>query len=35
LVVDSVHANEGLIFARATVDPNCGYRSFLPGIPTN
>jgi hypothetical protein len=35
LVVDSVHASQGTIYARATVDPNCGYRSFLPGIPTN
>jgi hypothetical protein len=34
LVVDSVHVSQGEIFARATVDPNCGYRSFLPGIPT-
>jgi hypothetical protein len=35
LVVDSVNVPQGLIFARATVDPNCGYRSFLPGIPTD
>jgi hypothetical protein len=35
LVVDSVHVSAGTIFARATVDPNCGFRSFLPGIPTN
>jgi hypothetical protein len=35
LVIDSVHTSDGTIFARATVDPNCGYRSFLPGIPTN
>jgi hypothetical protein len=35
LVVDSVHVSQGQIFARATVDPNCGFRSFLPGIPTD
>jgi hypothetical protein len=35
LVVDSVNVSQGLIFARATVDPNCGFRSFLPGIPPN
>lgn len=34
LVVDSVHVSQGAIFARATVDPNCGYRSLLPGVPT-
>jgi hypothetical protein len=35
LVVDSVNIGEGQIFARATVDPNCGYRQFLPGIPNH
>jgi hypothetical protein len=35
LVVDSVNKSAGMIFARATVDPNCGFRSFLPGIPTD
>jgi len=35
LVIDSVNKSAGTIYARATVDPNCGYRSFLPGIPTD
>ena len=34
-VVDSVHAAERRIFMRGHVDPNCGFRSLRPGIPTS
>ena len=34
LVFDSVHVASGQMFARTTVDPNCGYVSFEPGLPT-
>jgi hypothetical protein len=33
LVVDSVNALDRTIHFRATVDPNCGFRDFQPGIP--
>ena len=32
LVVDSVHAAERQLFFRLTSDPNCGFRSLVPGI---
>lgn len=35
LVVDSVKVSTGNIFIRLTVNPNCGFRSFLEGIPKN
>jgi hypothetical protein len=33
LVVDSVNTLDRTIHFRATVDPNCGFRDFKPGIP--
>jgi hypothetical protein len=33
-VVDSVNTLDRTIHFRATVDPNCGFRQFQPGIPT-
>ena len=33
IVVDSVNRSSRQIFFRATRDPNCGFRSFLPGVP--
>lgn len=33
LVVDSVRRADRLLFVRATTNPNCGFRSFAPGIP--
>ena len=33
LVVDSVQAATRRIFFRTVTDPNCGFRSFLPGVP--
>jgi hypothetical protein len=33
-IVDSVNAKTRTIHFRATEDPNCGYRSFAPGIPS-
>ena len=35
VVVDSVRARDRLLFVRATTNPNCGFRSFLAGVPTN
>ena len=35
LVVDSVQTESRKIFFRATRDPNCGFKSFAPGIPKN
>jgi hypothetical protein len=35
LVVDSVHSGARRIFFRAVRNPNCGFRSFQPGIPKN
>jgi hypothetical protein len=32
-VVDSVKPLDHAVFIRAVVDRNCGFRSFLPGIP--
>jgi hypothetical protein len=33
LVLDSVNVQNRTIHLRADIDPNCGYRSFLPGLP--
>lgn len=33
VVIDSVHAATRAIYLRQVMDPNCGYRSFEPGIP--
>lgn len=33
-VVDSFNLTLKTIYFRATVDPNCGFRSFTPGLPT-
>lgn len=33
-VVDSVNLAERAMFTRVTSDPNCGYVSFTPGLPT-
>ena len=36
VVIDSALANTTrAIYMRVTTDPNCGYRSFLPGLPTS
>ncbi|MFN8572747.1 MAG: hypothetical protein U0132_11925 [Gemmatimonadaceae bacterium] len=35
IVVDSVKSSTREIFFRTTHDPNCGFRSFLPGVPKN
>lgn len=35
IVVDSVNLTRRSIHLRITADPNCGFRSFAPGIPTN
>jgi hypothetical protein len=36
LTVDSVNATSRRIYARAVIDPNCGYRSVVPdSIPTS
>lgn len=35
LVVDSVAAGTGLVYLRARVDPNCGFRSLKAGKPTS
>ena len=32
-VVDSVKAADRAVYFRLVVDPSCGFRSFLPGIP--
>jgi hypothetical protein len=34
MVVDSVDTGNRTIRFRTTIDPNCGFRSFLPGIPS-
>ncbi len=34
LVLDSINVQNRTIFARADIDPNCGFRSLLPGFPT-
>lgn len=34
LVVDSI-ASSGGIYVRARIDPNCGFKSFRSGVPTN
>jgi hypothetical protein len=33
IVVDSVRLRDRLLFVRATTNPNCGFRSFAPGVP--
>lgn len=33
LVVDSVRATPARVYFRSTVDPNCDFRSLLPGVP--
>ena len=33
VVVDSVKADSRQVFFRATRDPNCGFKSFAPGVP--
>ena len=33
IVVDSVNTTTRQIFFRATRNPNCGFRSFQPGVP--
>ena len=35
LVVDSVRTSDRTLFVRATTDPNCGFRSFAPGVPND
>ncbi|MHB0947855.1 MAG: hypothetical protein ACYC3Q_07240 [Gemmatimonadaceae bacterium] len=35
LVVDSVDIAQQKLYVRATVNPNCGFRSFAPGVPKN
>jgi hypothetical protein len=35
IVVDSIDQSTRQLFFRATVDPNCGFRSFQPGVPKN
>ena len=35
IVIDSVDVSAGSIYLRQTMNPNCGYRSFLPGVPSN
>jgi hypothetical protein len=33
--IDSINPATRAIYFRATNDPNCGFRSFLPGVPRN
>lgn len=33
-IIDSLNLTLKTVYFRATVDPNCGYRSFAPGLPT-
>jgi hypothetical protein len=33
VVVDSVNADTRQVYFRATRDPNCGFKSFAPGVP--
>jgi hypothetical protein len=35
IAIDSVNSVTREIFFRTTHDPNCGFRSFLPGVPKN
>ena len=35
IVVDSIDQATRQLFFRSTVDPNCGFRSFQPGVPRN
>ena len=34
-VVDSIDAATRALYVRSVVDPNCGFLSFLPGVPSN
>ncbi len=34
MIVDSIRTSTRRVFARVTGNPNCGYRSFEPGVPT-
>ena len=34
MVVDSITASTRRVFVRITADPNCGFRSLVPGVPT-
>lgn len=34
MVVDSVRTTDRRVFVRVTADPNCGFRSLVPGVPT-
>jgi hypothetical protein len=33
MVIDSVRLTTRQLFLRITAEPNCGFRSFLPGVP--
>jgi hypothetical protein len=35
IVVDSIHTDSRQIFFRSIRNPNCGFRSFAPGVPRN
>lgn len=35
VVIDSVRPSTRAIYLRQVMDPNCGYRSFQPGLPTS
>lgn len=35
ILIDSVNTTTREIFFQSTHDPNCGFRSFLPGVPKN
>jgi hypothetical protein len=35
IAVDSVTLSTRTLYLRMGVDPNCGFRSFAPGIPTS
>ena len=35
MIIDSVNALSGAMYVRATVDQNCGYKSFAAGLPTS
>jgi hypothetical protein len=35
MVVDSVRTSDRRVFLRITADPNCGFRSLVPGIPSD
>jgi hypothetical protein len=35
IVIDSINTGTRRLFFRSTVDPNCGFRAFTPGVPKN